>query len=161
VSLELTRKLEERMNEIQQRKETRENVLQGTIDILKPVAEELKEKEKMIGAQLSQALKKSKLEERMIGACSTCQNGKLVILYSRKTGKRFVGCTNYFEGNCETAFPLPQRGFVKPSGNTCKSCGWPTLRIWIKGKRPWNLCFNPNCLSKGGRRKSVALQSLQ
>jgi DNA topoisomerase-1 len=161
VSLELTRKLEERMNEIQQRKETRENVLQGTIEILKPVAEELKEKEKMIGAQLSQALKKSKLEERIIGACPTCQNGKLVILYSRKTGKRFVGCTNYFEGNCETAFPLPQRGFVKPSGNACKSCGWPTLRIWMKGKRPWNLCFNPKCPLKEGRIKSVALQSLQ
>jgi DNA topoisomerase-1 len=149
------------MNEIQQRKETRENVLQGTIEILKPVAEELKEKEKMIGAQLSQALKKSKLEERIIGACPTCQNGKLVILYSRKTGKRFVGCTNYFEGNCETAFPLPQRGFVKPSGNACKSCGWPTLRIWMKGKRPWNLCFNPKCPLKEGRIKSVALQSLQ
>jgi DNA topoisomerase-1 len=157
VSLELTRKLEERMNEIQQRKETRENVLQGTIEILKPVAEELKEKEKIIGAQLSQALKKSKLEERIIGACPTCQNGKLVILYSRKTGKRFVGCTNYFEGNCGTAFPLPQRGFVKPSGNVCKSCGWPTSRIWMKGKRPWNLCFNPKCPLTEGRRKSFAL----
>jgi DNA topoisomerase-1 len=161
VSLELTRKLEERMNEIQQRKETRENVLRGAIEILKPVTEKLKEKEKMIGAQLSQALKKSKLEERIIGACPICQNGKLVILYSRKTGKRFVGCTNYFEGNCKTAFPLPQRGFVRPLGNVCKGCGWPTVRVWMKRKRPWNLCFNPKCLLKERRKKSVELQSLQ
>jgi len=143
VSIELTRKLEERMSEIQQRKETREKVLQDAIKILKPVTEKLKEKERVIGAQLSQALKKSKLEERVIGACPICQNGKLVILYSRKTRKRFVGCTNYFEGKCKTAFPLPQRGFVKPLGNACKSCGWPTVQIWMRGKRPWNLCLNP------------------
>jgi DNA topoisomerase-1 len=161
VSLELTRKLEERMNEIQQRKETREDVLLNAIEILKPATEKLKEKERIIGAQLSQALKKFKLEERIIGVCPVCQNGKLMILYSRKTGKRFVGCTNYFEGNCKTAFPLPQRGFVRPLGNICGSCGWPTVRIWMKGKRPWNLCFNPKCISKERGRKNVGLQSLQ
>jgi DNA topoisomerase-1 len=148
VSLELTRKLEEKMNEIQQKKETKEKVLLSAIEILKPATEKLKEKERVIGAQLSQALKESKLEENIIGACPTCQNGKLVILYSRKTGKRFVGCTNYFEGKCKTAFPLPQRGSVKPTGNVCKSCGWPTVRVWMRGKRPWNLCLNSECPTK-------------
>jgi DNA topoisomerase-1 len=148
VSLELTRKLEERMNEIQQGKETRENVLQATVEILKPVTEKLKEKEQIIGARLSQAIKKARLEERIIGACPICQNGKLVILRSRKTGKRFIGCTNYFEGKCRTAFPLPQTGSVKPLGNVCKSCGWPTVQIWMKSKRPWNLCLNPECPAK-------------
>ena len=161
VSSELTRKLEEKMSEIQQKKETKENVLLSAIEILKPATEKLKEKEKIIGAQLSQALKESKLEEKMIGACPTCQNGKLVILYSRKTGKRFVGCTNYFEGKCKTAFPLPQRGSVRPLGNVCNGCGWPTVRVWIRGKRPWTLCFNPKCQLKEGRRKSVAMQNLQ
>jgi DNA topoisomerase-1 len=160
VSPELTRKLEERMNEIQQRKETRENVLRSAIEILKPVIEKLKEKERIIGAQLSQALKKSRLGERIIGACPICKNGKLAILQSRKTGKRFVGCTNYFEGKCKTAFPLPQRGFLKPVGNVCRGCGWPTVRIWLREKRPWNLCFNPKCPLKEGKRKSVELPSL-
>jgi len=148
VSIELTRKLEERMNEIQQGKETRENVLRGAIEILKPVTEKLKEKEQIIGARLSQAIQKARLGERIIGACPICQNGKLVILRSKKTGKRFAGCTNYFEGKCKAAFPLPQRGSLKPTGNVCKSCGSPTARIWIKGKRPWNLCLNPECPAK-------------
>ena len=148
VSLELTRKLEERMNAIQQGKETRENVLQDTIEILKPVAEKLKEKEQIIGERLSQAMQKARLEERVVGACPICQDGKLVILRSRKTGKRFIGCTNYFEGKCRTAFPLPQRGLVKPLGSSCKSCGWPTVRVWLKGKRPWNLCLNSQCPAK-------------
>jgi len=153
VSLELTRKLEERMNEIQQGKETRENVLRGAIEILKPVTEKLKENEQVIGARLSQALMKARLEERVIGACPVCQSGKLVILRSRKTGKRFVGCTNYFNGTCKTAFPLPQRGFVKPSGKACKDCGWFTVQILLKGKRPWNLCLNPKCPTKTKKKR--------
>jgi DNA topoisomerase-1 len=148
VSLELTRKLEERMNEIQQGKETRENVLRGAVEILKPATEKLKEKEQVIGERLSQAIQKSKLEERLIGTCPICKNGKLLILRSKKTGKRFVGCTNYFEGTCKAAFPLPQRGFVKPSGRACRSCGWSTVQVWFKGKRVWNLCLNPQCPAK-------------
>jgi DNA topoisomerase-1 len=153
VSLELTRKLEERMNEIQQGKETRENVLQDTVEILKPVTEKLKEKERIIGECLSQALMKARLDERVIGACPVCKNGKLVILRSRTSGKRFIGCTNYFEGTCKTSFPLPQKGSAKPTGNVCKSCGWNTVRIWIKGNRPWNLCFNPLCATKTKHEK--------
>ena len=106
VSPELTRKLEEKMNEIQQGKETKEAVLQNAVEILKPVLLELKEKESVIGEQLSQALKKVRLEERIVGACPKCADGKLVILRSKKTGKRFVGCTNYFEGKCNVTFPL-------------------------------------------------------
>jgi DNA topoisomerase-1 len=154
VSLELTRRLEERMDEIQQGTETRENVLQGVIELLKPVTEKLKENERVIGARLSQALMKARLEERVIGACPSCQSGKLVILRSKKTGKRFVGCTNFFEGKCNTSFPLPQTGLVKPSGSVCKSCGWPTVRVWMRGKRPWNLCLNPNCPSKKPKKFS-------
>jgi DNA topoisomerase-1 len=151
VSLELTRKLEERMNAIQQGTETRANVLRGVIELLKPVTEKLKENERVIGARLSHAVMKARLEERLIGACPTCQSGKLVILRSKKTGKRFVGCTNFFEGKCSTSFPLPQKGSVKPSSYVCKSCGWPTVRVWMRGKRSWNLCLNPECPSKEGR----------
>jgi DNA topoisomerase-1 len=148
VSIELTRKLEERMNEIQQGKETRENVLRDTIEILKPVTEKLKKNERVIGERLNQALMKARLEERIIGPCPVCKNGKLVILRSRISGKRFVGCTNYFEGTCKTSFPLPQKGLAKPTGNVCRSCGWNTVRIWLKGNRPWDLCINPLCSTK-------------
>ena len=148
VSPELTRKLEEKMNEIQQGKKTKEVVLQNAVEILKPVLLELKEKESVIGEQLSQALKKARLEERTVGACTKCGDGKLVILRSKKTGKRFVGCTNYFEGKCNVTFPLPQKGTIKPLNATCKSCGCPVLRVYLRGKRSWKLCLNPNCPSK-------------
>ncbi|MEM0357656.1 MAG: DNA topoisomerase I [Candidatus Bathyarchaeia archaeon] len=151
VSIKLTRNLEERMDKIQANLEKRENVLSDVIEILKPVVEELKSKEKIIGEQLSKAVRKARLEERIIGQCPICGTGTLMVLYSRKTGKRFIGCTNYFKKKCNAAFPLPQRGFVRPLGKKCPKCGWPTVHIRIKGKRPWNLCFNPGCPSKEDR----------
>ena len=136
------------MNEIQQGKETKEAVLQKAVEILKPILLELKEKESVIGEQLSQALRKGRLEERIVGACPKCADGKLVILRSKKTYKRFVGCTNYFKGKCNVAFPLPQTGALKPLNTACKTCGCPVLRVYLKGKRSWKLCLNPNCPSK-------------
>jgi len=145
VSIGLTKKLEERMDKIQADREKRENVLLNAIEILKPAVEELKAKEKIIGEQLSNAIKKARLEERIVGPCPLCGTGLLMILYSRKTGKRFIGCTNYFKKQCNAAFPLPQRGIARPLGRNCRRCGWPTVQVRIKGRRPWNLCFNPKC----------------
>ncbi|MEM3783559.1 MAG: DNA topoisomerase I [Candidatus Bathyarchaeia archaeon] len=160
VSIELTKKLEERMEKIQTNMEKRENVLLDAIEILKPVVEELKDKEKTIGEQLSNAIKRARLEERIVGQCPICGTGTLMILYSRKTGKRFIGCTNYFKKLCSTAFPLPQRGTVRPIGRNCRGCGWPTVQIRIKGRRPWNLCFNPECPLKEERGRNE-VQSVQ
>ncbi|MEM2092818.1 MAG: DNA topoisomerase, partial [Candidatus Bathyarchaeia archaeon] len=150
VSVELTRNLEEKMDKIQAKLERRENVILEAIEILKPVVEKLKTKETAIGEQLSYAIKKARIEERTIGTCPVCGNGLLMVLYSRKTGKRFVGCTNFFKGLCRASFPLPQKGSVTPSGKTCRECGWPTVQVKIRGKRPWMLCFNPKCPSRGG-----------
>jgi len=154
VSLKPTRELEREMHMIQIGSEKRENVLGSIIRILKPALEELKEKEVQIGEQLSNAVKEAELEERNIGNCPICNNGKLMIIYSRKTGKRFVGCTNYFKGLCKAAFPLPQKGVIKPLKKSCRGCGWPTVNVLMKGRRPWTLCFNTNCPMKKGRGKN-------
>jgi len=160
VSIELTRNLEERMDKIQANMEKRENVLLDAIEILKPVVEELKSKERIIGEQLSKAIKKARLEERIVGQCPTCGTGTFMILYSRKTRKRFIGCTNYFKKQCKAAFPLPQRGTVRPTGRNCKGCGWPTVQVRMKGRRPWNLCFNPKCPLKE-ERKNLEMRNMQ
>ncbi|MEM3765463.1 MAG: DNA topoisomerase I [Candidatus Bathyarchaeia archaeon] len=160
VSIGLTRKLEERMDKIQASQEKRENVLLDAIEILKPVVEGLKAKEKTIGEQLSNAIKKARLEERIVGQCPVCGTGMLMILYSRKTGKRFIGCTNFFKKQCNAAFPLPQRGAARPLGRNCRGCGWPTVQVRIKGRRPWNLCFNPKCPLKEERR-TVEMRGMQ
>jgi DNA topoisomerase-1 len=152
VSVKLTRELEEKMQRIQNNKEKRENILDDVVNRLKPVLDELRSREKTIGQTLSEAVRQIRVQERIIGNCPTCKTGKLMILRSRKTGKRFVGCTNYFKGNCKTSFPLPQRGTVKPTGRNCNACGWATVIIFRKGRRPWRLCLNPACPKKEWRK---------
>ncbi|MFB0514524.1 MAG: DNA topoisomerase I [Candidatus Bathyarchaeia archaeon] len=161
ISVELTRELEEKMERIQTNSEKRENVIFEAVERLKPMLEEVKQGEAAIGEALSKAIKRSRMQERTVGDCPTCKTGKLMILYSRKTRKRFIGCTNYFKNICQTSFPLPQRGTVKPLHKPCNGCGWPTLLVKMKGRRPWTLCFNENCPKKEERRKRLEMQSLQ
>jgi len=160
ISVKLTRDLEEKMERIQSQLEKRETVLTEAVDGLKPVLTEMKQQETTIGQALSEAIKKARLQERVVGSCPNCHTGKLMILFSRRTRKRFIGCTNYFNGICKTSFPLPQRGTVKPTGRTCTGCGWPQILVRGLGRRPWNLCFNPNCPKKEERRKHLEMQNL-
>ena len=155
ISTEFTRKLEQEINEIQDGTGTKNVVLQNAIAILKPVMLELKEKQLIIGEKLSKASNKSRLKEKIVGTCTKCPEGKLLILRSKKSGKRFVGCSNYFEGKCNITFPLPQMGSIKASGSVCKTCGCPILNIWLKSKRPWKLCINPNCPAKEAIRSEM------
>jgi DNA topoisomerase-1 len=161
ISARFTHDLEEKMGRIQSNDEKREAVLLETVEQLKAQLESFKAHEESIGEELSEAIKRARLQERIVGDCPNCGTGKLMILYSRKTRKRFIGCTNYFQGLCETSFPLPQRGVVKPIGKECSACRWPLLLVRIRGKRPWRLCFNPICPRKEERKKRDEMQNLQ
>lgn len=161
ISVELTRELEQKMEQIQNGAEKRENVLVEAVDKLKPMMEELKKREAIIGEALSKAVRKARIEERVVGDCPVCGSGKLMIIYSRKTRKRFIGCTNYFKGLCKTSFPLPQRGTVRPLWRNCKACEWPVVQVRMKGRRPWTLCFNPDCPRVKERAKRREMQNMQ
>ena len=153
ISAKLTRELEDKMKQIQNSRMNRETVLVEVVEQLKPQLEQFKEKEEPIGEALTKAIKRAQTRERIVGKCPNCGTGDLAIIYSRTIRKRFIGCTNYFRGICKTSFPLPQRGNVRPTRNNCKACGWSQVLVWLKGKRPWNLCFNPNCSLKPRRKK--------
>jgi DNA topoisomerase-1 len=147
VSTALTRELEEKMDKIRENKEKREEIVADVIRTLETLLAVFKENENAVGEQLNNALKRTRLQERIISACPVCKTGKLFISYSRKTGKRFIGCTNYFEGLCKVSFPLPQKGPVKSTGKRCPACGWPTVETRM-ARRSWVLCFNLQCPSK-------------
>jgi DNA topoisomerase-1 len=152
-SAKLTQELEGKMEQIQNNLVKREAVLEEVVEQLKPQLEQFKQNEEPIGEALTKAIKKAQTQERIVGKCPNCGTGNLTIIYSRKTRKRFIGCSNYFKGLCATSFPLPQRGTVKPAGKNCKACGWPQVLVWLRGRRPWNLCFNPDCPLKSRRKK--------
>ncbi len=76
----------------------------------------------------------------VLGKCPKC-GGDLVVRYNRKTGKRFVGCSNW--PKCDVTYPLLQRGEIIPTDKTC--CGGaPVVKIREKG-REYEICVDMNC----------------
>ena len=84
--------------------------------------------------------------ELELGPCPTCQaaghTGVLKTQKSLRTLKRFVRCTNYEQ--CNTSYPLPQRGQLTVVGKVCESCGAPKVMVQTN-RGPWELCPNPQC----------------
>lgn len=85
-----------------------------------------------------------------VGTCPTCAaddrpGGRLIAQRSPKTLKRFARCTNYDQ--CQTSYPLPGRGDIEPTGESCASCGAPVIVVHT-GRGPWRICIDPNCPSK-------------
>jgi DNA topoisomerase-1 len=152
-SVSLTRTLQEKVELIKAGREASDAVLEEAIIQLKNTVGKMKKSEAKIANVLARSLEQSRTEVRSVGECPECRSGNLVILRSRKSGKRFVGCTNYFDGKCRASFPLPQKGTVKPSENTCSTCGIPIVLIQTSGRRAWRLCLNPACPSKKRERQ--------
>ncbi len=142
------------MNAIQEHREKKKEVLDQAIEILKPIMKRLKKDEKIIGEQLSRAIGITEFEQRRLGICPVCKTGKLIVTYSTRTGKRFIGCTNYFKNLCSASFPLPQSGTLLLNNRKCLSCGWPTVQLRMRRYRRI-LCLNPECPSKKGRAENL------
>lgn len=152
ISIDFTKELESNMEEIQKGMKNADDVLKKAKLKLEPVLTEMKKQQEILGQELSEAARNAQMQRRIIGSCLQCGTGKLIVLYSRQTGKRFLGCSNFFNGKCRASFPLPQTGIVKPSGKSCDVCGWPTVQFQAKGKRPWVFCVRPECPSREARK---------
>jgi DNA topoisomerase-1 len=153
VSTELTRETERELEDIESGKTDGAKVIENAITILSRQIELLKSSEANVGAQIGTAAVQNRYARVVIGRCPTCKAGDLVVIRSRKTRKRFVGCTNYPQG-CRASAPLPQRGYIKPTAKPCPKCGWPVIFVRM-GRYPWKLCVNLACESKVGRVKIV------
>ncbi len=85
----------------------------------------------------------------LVGKCPAC-GGELIIRQS-KNGKRFIGCTNY--PKCKVTYPLPQKGLVIPTDETCCN-GAPVVIIRKKGRKDWKICVDMNCKENQESTKS-------
>ena len=147
VSVELTRKLEGEMEEIEAGTKSAQEVMIDALDEARKVYAKIVSRYGEVGDGLSAVVGMLKESRRTIGVCPKCVGGKLIIIYSRKTGKRFIGCSNY-SGGCRFTLPLPQRGKIAPSQGVCRVCGYPIVEVRGLGRRVWRLCVNVECESK-------------
>ncbi len=141
LSAEFTRALEYEMNSIQEGTKTRGEVLNHAKKELTALLSVFKEREEEIGRGLVAGLQRFWRSKVEVGPCPKCGDGTLIIIYSPRTGKRFVGCRNYREGKCDQTFPLPQKGEITPLAKDCPYCGHRMIRIRSR-RRTWETCIN-------------------
>ena len=92
------------------------------------------------GCPLCKAEEADEEEDMVIGSCPECgddEGGELAIKRLR-SGSRLVGCTRY--PDCDYSLPLPRRGDVEVTDESCDEHDLPELRITYDGdSEPWEL----------------------
>jgi DNA topoisomerase-1 len=147
LSVEMTRKLEEDIDDIRAGETNADAVVEEAIRVLGPALSEFKLNEESIGTAINEALLRASRKGDTLGACPVCETGEIRVITSKQTGKRFAGCTNYFQGSCDASYPLPQKGKIQSTGRKCSVCGAPRIRVLRRRRRPWDLCINIDCPS--------------
>jgi len=151
---DMTAELEMYMDGIANGDETKDEVVDKSRSMLREVMETLQKEKDEIYREIKKGIK----EDLVVGKCPgpDCQ-GELIVRVARASKKRFIGCNAYPE--CKTTFSLPQKGLLLTTKEQCKHCQYPTVRIINKGKRPWDLCINPDCPGKDEKYRNYNYKS--
>ncbi len=80
--------------------------------------------------------------------CPECKTGQLMVIRSNKTRKRFMGCSNYYNG-CKASSPLLQKAKLRALKMACQKCSWPLIIFRYSRKQKWTRqCSNFSCRAK-------------
>jgi len=164
ISTGLTHEIEAQLERVEGSGESGGELFERTVSSLLTQVSEVRLHEAEIAGRMRSSVSEATFGRTVLGGCPVCKEGRLWMVRSRKSGKRFVGCTNYAKG-CRASAPLPQRGTIKAASKPCGSCGWPVVYVRM-GTRPWKLCVNDRCprkvnvyamqdLQKSGRRRRL------
>lgn len=146
ISEDLTVHFEEEMEKIKEGELSQEEVLEEAKKKLGRILEDFRKHEAEIGEPLGEAYRETRRNQKILGDCGACEEGEIKIIVSKRTGKRFAGCTNY--PDCNNSFPLPQNGKIIPLDEECDECGEPRIKVVRKGKRPYTMCIDHTCSTK-------------
>jgi len=150
----LTRQLEDEMEKICEMKSDRailekkeEEIIAKAKRLISDIAREFRAHEIEIGKDILGGLENLRDEQRennSLMTCKKCGEGNLRILFNKNSQRYFVACSNY--PKCTQTYSLPPNALIKKSDKNCVECSFPKLLSIKKGKRPWEFCFNPDCL---------------
>lgn len=170
MTAEMGRELEEIEGAEKNYFEMEEKVLDEGRKAVSKIAEGMSENLKEMGESLADANAKVWEEEKEMNTmdtCRVCGKGKLRVMYGKRFGRYFVSCDAYPE--CKTIYSLPPKGMMKPARLSkkqaeeegrkegdleyCKDCGFPLVLSLQRGKSPWKVCFNMECVSNEEAKK--------
>jgi DNA topoisomerase-1 len=154
---ELTATIEKEMKKIEEGQKKKEEVVNESRKMIKEVLKDLQSKR----AEVKELMHKALLQQYIFGTCPKSK-GKLKLVISRKTHKRFVGCSDY--PKCHFGMPLPQSGYIFISPQNCPKCGIHMIEWRSKeSKRTYIFCVNPACKppkdEKNGKKKVKIAQN--
>ena len=87
--------------------------------------------------------------------CPACGLGQLMMIRSSKSGKRFIGCSNFY-GGCDASSPLLQRARLRATKKPCSACGWPEVIFRYSTRQKWTRqCSNISCTTRTQARKDA------
>jgi DNA topoisomerase-1 len=136
---ELTATIEKEMKLIEEGQKKKAEVVDQSREMLRKVLKKLQGKRKEIKELMHKAL----LQQYIFGTCPK-SGGKLKLVVSKKSHKRFVGCSDY--PKCHFGMPLPQSGYFFISPQSCPKCGIHMIEWHAKeSKRTYIFCVNPAC----------------
>lgn len=152
VDEQMTRKLEVNMESITKGGSTEAQVIGEGKEMIKTIIESFKKNEREIGLELQKGIKDAEASGR-IGVCK--EGGNLVLRKSR-TGKSFIGCSNW--PKCTITYSVPQYAKIVPTGKVCEVCKTPKIKVFRKGKRPFEMCLESTCPTKAdwGKKEEEA-----
>jgi DNA topoisomerase I len=146
-SHEMTAELEKSMDAISEGKISKDSVVDKSRDVLRRVYDHLQDVETEFADIVWEGIR----TDETLGKCPESGHD-LIVRRSRKSRKRFVGCSGY--PDCNVTYPLPQRGEIIPLGTTCDACGSPEIKV-LGGKRPWVTCINMDCPKKLAQKEAA------
>ncbi|MFW5939616.1 MAG: DNA topoisomerase I [Halolamina sp.] len=91
------------------------------------------------GCPLCKAEEADAEADRIIGGCPECgeEHGGELAIKQLRSGSRLVGCTRY--PDCDYSLPLPRRGEIEVTDETCEEHGLPHLEVHGDDDEPWEL----------------------
>ena len=108
-SHEMTAELEKSMDAISEGKISKDSVVDESRDVLRRVYDHLQNVETEFADIVWEGIR----TDETLGKCPESGHD-LIVRRSRKSRKRFVGCSGY--PDCNVTYPLPQRGEIIPLG---------------------------------------------
>lgn len=146
---EMTAELEKQMDEIAVGKKQKQEIVLDSRNVLLAVLEELLKEKNAVASELRQGLR----QDSVMGKCTGVSCGGDLLTRFGKTGKRFLGCSNY--PTCTVTYPLPQKGKVVPLHSLCETCKAPMIRLFVT-RSSFPMCVNMNCATKDEWKKKAA-----
>jgi DNA topoisomerase-1 len=145
---DMTRTLEEHMQQIKQSQRTREDVIRESREMLHRAFDQLEKNEQVIGEDI----RNRTAEEMNLGKCPVC-GGMLAIKHMRGN-TQFIGCSRYPDCSFNIGLPMAQWGFAVRTDDVCDKHHLNFVRLVRKGARPWDIGC-PLCHHISSNRESL------